>query len=749
MERMNKFLVHIVLASALLLSSCGYISDKPVQNGDLYRSDELQQKCKIDVTKLGEIFKADQKEQIKCLQENFIQFTKYVRSQKPGSVTENELGIFIKRFFEGQSDSIIKGLSIIFQLNMILLKDEADRISNNNISPLFELLVQVNQEAVIITDILREMDREENQGRFWDLRAKFIQSVNRFSSGAIGVIEKSPGLPTKLNIRDFILDASKKIGESNTIDEETIDSFIFLKRILLAGDTKIITSDELKTLIAKLPKLMGLVFDVYYANNSNFKSDTAHLKFYLEAVRDLYEIIQFNQPDFQLFTTEQLVVIAEKLYKEKNVRKFKSTLEIYKQKFIGGNRDNVTLRDLRNAVDLGQDLLERLFFNNVTYDYARLQLADTKVIKEFPRPVIPEYEIFSQRRGAELHQSFADIVINFRYFRNKDVGTVYYGTAIKRNTYGFQELAISKWLSQKLIAGYGHKDAQGVWQVSMDEFKKFLDDSKPLLEEFKLWSPNPETFSRNSVLLADLFQDQSNGDLNIGINECTEYISMILSAVDVSGKLNDTLSLSCNPGIDKEEPKFETGCYNNNFFDTLLNKLKYSKQLPRLAMYINEIPKEEAQDFLNGVEGFARDVHKPGVPVNRRDSTLILGAMLNIESTFIRFDSNSDNLIDYKELREAFKVYKNSIITLAKLGPESEKYALSIFLYMVSKMQIPPTGKWQDDLKFAAWDACVTTDWCRDSIMDTIVAKRKNIGKLLYYLVNQNTTAAPVKPVKK
>ena len=157
MKKLRFYLNHMLIISALCLTSCGYISDKPVENADVYRTDELQT-CKIDVSKLSEIFTSNQTEQIQCLQENFVQFTKYVRSKNPGSVSEDELGIFIKRFFESQSDAIIKGISLIFQLNMILLKDEADRISHSKISPLFELLIRVNQEAVVLSNIIQAMD---------------------------------------------------------------------------------------------------------------------------------------------------------------------------------------------------------------------------------------------------------------------------------------------------------------------------------------------------------------------------------------------------------------------------------------------------------------------------------------------------------------------------------------------------------------------------------------------------------------
>ncbi|QDK42408.1 hypothetical protein DOM21_13325 [Bacteriovorax stolpii] len=744
MEKLKQLLNHLVIALCLAVTSCGYVSDKPVENVDVYKTDELQT-CKIDVSKLGEIFKADQKEQIKCLQENFIQFTKYVRAKHPGTVTEAELGIFVKRFFEGQSDSIIKGLSLIFQLNMLLLKDEADRISHTNISPLFELLVQVNQEAVVLTNIIKTMDEDKNQLKFWELRQRFKESTERFAAAAVGVIDKSPGMAKKLNMREFILDMSKKIGDGQ-IDNESIDSFIFLKKVIVGGDEEVITTDELKDLITKLPRIMGLIFDVYYCKSENFKSEADEMRFYLLTVRNLYHSIKFNQDDFELLNSEQVVKLAEKLLKNYDVESFKPSIEALKARFIGGKPDSITLKDLDTVLIMVHDFFEKVYFNHVTYDDAVnnhiLSKPGPVDPKEFKFKQLPEYDVFTNKpRLEQLYTSFADIVFNFRYFRDS-TGTAFYDTQILRNKSGFIEVNIAKWLSWKLLKAYGHTDANKQMQLSMDEFSKFLLDAKPLLQEFKLWSPNFQTFSRNAVLLADLFQQQSNGDQAININEATEYIGMLLTAVEVSGKHSENLTGLCDPGINAEDPVFETSCFNENFYDLVLNKLGYKKSLPRLANYYATASKKETMDYLKGVEGFARDNNAPGVPVNRRDTTLVIGAMLNIETTFIRFDKNSDNIIDYKELSEAFFTYRASIITLAGLKPEQEKYAKGVFLYMASKMEVPKTGTWMTDAQFGIFNSCVQSDFCRDTFMDKIEAKRLNIGKLLYYMVNQASPAA-------
>jgi hypothetical protein len=744
MEKLKRLVNHLVIISALLLTSCGYMSDKPVENIDVYKTDELQT-CQIDLSRLGEIFKADQKQQIRCLQENFVQFTKYVRSKHPGAITEDELGIFVKKFFQGQSDAIIKGLSLIFQLNMILLKDEADRISHSSISPLFEILVEVNQEAVILSNIIKRMDEPKNQKDFWLLREQFNLATARFAKSAVGVIEKSPGIPQKLNMRAFIIDMSKKIGDQE-VDTETINSFIFSKKVLVGGDEEIITTDELKNVITKLPQILGLVFDVYYSKAENFKTRSDEMKFYLTSIRTLYSTILFKQPDFELLNSKELVKLAEKFFKEYDVESFKPSIEALKVRFIGGKKDSVTLKDLDVVLNIFHDFFEKVYFNTVTYDDA----VNTYILsknsplkdKEITFKPLPGYDVFRDKaRLDQLFTSFHDTAFNFRYFRDKASGTALYDRVISRNNVGFNEVNISKWLSWKLLKAYGQTDSAGQLQLTMNQFSQFLLDAKPMLVEFKLWSPNFTTFSRNAVLLADLFQNQSNGDQLIDINEATEYIGMLLTAVEVSGRFSNNLTFLCDPGINAADPVYETNCFNENFYDVILNKLGYKKSFPRLANYVATASKDETMNYLKGVEGFARDNNAPGVPVNRRDSTLVIGALLNIETTFIRFDKNNDNIIDYDELSEAYFTYRSSIIALAGLKGDQEKYAKGIFLYMTSRMEIPKTGTWLSDLQFATFNSCVQSDWCRNTMLDKIEAKRLNIGKLLFYMVNQASVA--------
>ena len=372
MINLKQTLNSLVLFACVALTSCGYVSDKPVDNIDLYKSAQLQS-CKIDVSRLSEIFKTDQKDQIRCIQENFVQFTKYVRAKNPGAISEVELNVFVNRFFRDQSESIVKGLSLIFQINMLLLRDEADRISNNNISPLFDLLVQANQEAIVITQILKAMDDDKNQKQFWVLREQFNASVTRFADFTLKIVAKCPGLQQKLNLRNFILDAGKKLGNID-IETNTIDSLIFLKPILAGGNKIDITSDELNTLIGKLPSILTLGFDVLYAKESNFESVAEHNRFQLSNVREIYKIVEFNQDDFQLLTIDQMLSILSKFTKDNetfaktDLSKFKPSISLLKTKLIGGDKDSFYLSDFKHLLDMGLDLFEIRYFDTAAYD---------------------------------------------------------------------------------------------------------------------------------------------------------------------------------------------------------------------------------------------------------------------------------------------------------------------------------------------------------------------------------------------
>lgn len=750
MKLVFSLFTYTLIGTLLLASSCGYMSDKPVENIDVYKSDELQT-CQIDVDKLSKIFQENQVAQIKCIEENFIQFTKYVKAKEPGKISEEELGLFVKRFFQKQSDKIIDSLSLIFQLNMILLKDEANKISNENITPLFGLLVQLNQEAVIISNIIKHMDSLQVNDDFWIVRRQFNESVNRFAEAAYQVTVLNNKEDKEINLADFIKSLGTKF-KIEAISDENVDSLIFLKKILVGGDKEIITTQELREIFKKLPVLVNQIFDLYYIKRDKFKTDEELTKFYVKSFRQIKAQINFTQGDFSLVTIDQVLNILEDLITDYDVKSFKPSVEILKVKLFGGKSDDISLADLSRVLSMADDALERLYYMQIAYA-ANVKILETeeKLIspKVIPLKNMPKVDLIKDpKRLEELHDSFIDTASNFRYFRDKTYGSSYYNRKIQRNKTGFVETNLSKWVAVKLLESYGHLDEKSQKQMTIQEFERFLYDAKPFLEAMKFWSPKMETFARNAVLLADLFQAQSNGDLKMNLNETSEYFTMLLTAIEASGRIKAEMTRICPYQGDEKTPYIKDDCFYENYFPTLVEKLGYGERLPNLKKYYEKESKAELVNYIKGVSGFARDDSKDGVPVNTRDMTLVTGALLNIESTFIRFDRDQNNVIDYYELEEAFLVYRPVIIDMAGLKGGKEEYAKSVFMYMVSKMEIPDIDGIKNKGVFWAYHTCMKKAICRNR-MDPIIAKRLNIGKLLYYLVNPPEGTAAAKKKRK
>lgn len=933
----------VILSLALGVSGCGFYSDEPVEDQDIYRPANLEAKCKLNTDQFGQILEQDISGQIKCLQENFRQFLLFVRTDVPDSVGSTELERFIEKFFRANSETMIKSLGLLFELNTILLRDEVGQISRDSIDPLFRLLVVANKEAVTITKTIREMTKEGNEARFWELREELKASIERFSSSTSAIITGTGKLPRSLNIRKFILDLNDRLQDFD-VDAETVDCMLFLKRLFVGGNKSIITSTEVETLLRKFPKMIMVAIDLFFTKEKNFETKNNRLRFYSEKVfeveallapvpkneilfstSDIFKIIAtFASDDFDLATYRELIYgfkehligggrenynfghllnafaylkigleglmvvntyndakeiaksdkdvqklenlrdvfarevesLAQKtrnliaatptlpesigvkalaqtvnrdLYEQRlssdfieaafaaktlliggerdkvtltelteltgkitetalllydfillrpngdrelfnftlprfltlkkllkdlpanmvvltnddivallrevvaedvDVAKFLPALENFKGKILGGDKKHYTSGDFKGVLAKLQRLLENLAFNTTTYAEQSELLSLNIRLAKIPDIWHEEYKYFSKARLIELRREFNELIARYKFLREPKSGNQFYSHSFLRSSRGFTELAVVKWAADLVALGYGKlmPGKTNQYRVDMEATNTILYDYKPILEELGLWSKSPETFARNMLLLSDLFTLNSDGDYHISVPEITEYGPLVITAMKLGDELINELEVRCGSEPGEERPLIAVPCSREHFFDVLLNKLGQKTYMPHLASYIHRIDLKTRLEFLSKVEGFARDIKDDNVPINKREYMLIFGAMLNIESTFLRYDVNRDNQVDADELKEAFKTYRQAIIDIAKLDESKVKYSESIFLYLIKYMEIPSTTE-------LLWFHYVADK-------SKITAERLNIGAILNFLVSEANSKA-------
>jgi hypothetical protein len=210
----------------MTLTSCGFLNDKPVENQDLYVSrDPLGPQCDLDPERFRRIFEEDILDQIVCLRENFDQFNRFVITQNIDTVDQSELSLFIRKFFASNSQTILKALNLMFELNMVMLRDHASTLSRDNVDAIAELMIEVNKEAVNITRILRAMTGPDRDRLYPQARTDLFQAMNRLTSNTIVIIKRTGKNPQTLDLKNFIISVENDFNVSNSIINEEARGF--------------------------------------------------------------------------------------------------------------------------------------------------------------------------------------------------------------------------------------------------------------------------------------------------------------------------------------------------------------------------------------------------------------------------------------------------------------------------------------------------------------------------------------------
>jgi len=928
-----------------LFSSCGYFGDDPVEDSDLYKSEDLSGGCEIDTQELAKILEKDVEIQINCLEENLDKFAKYVKRENPNSITDKELSSFIRRFFSSHAALMVGSIRLMFDISGLVLSDNSTSLKTENIKPLFELLRIVNKKLYKLMTLFEDFD--ENQGdlemtseevkkelselvvemkrliefssqntaadlnlksfivsiksqfdvdiinvelidallsfkklflggereiltqseflhflemvpdfgaiafRFinadekqynkselyslYDEQVKIIESfiyphkrdeviINRkeiFSLvksfidedgititnddevfkvtlsdmmeisdslkknilgknidsseytfqevfNFIKVIESGLGLLTvneKYNdivkggveSKDWTNSKSVFIATVNTFKESMIQSWTnnklfpdnmqpiaFIndvvelvveefeykeilsdvvgigKVILVGGNRYQLEKDQLIEIFFKLEGLSQIVFDFMNADKTNH-TEQEIIKLRFQQLNILNEMIDDNL-FLHVASIEEILKIGSKVIDDSALVTYQPTVEEIKKRLLGGYKSTITLKDLKSVLKYAIDFYGQRYFASISYDLYEKELSSKNKINTFTYDrTHKDFNLYNAVELKAYQKDFVDKVTKLRIYRFED-GYQYYGDEFVRTRFGLLEHYMIGFAFDVLGKVFGHTSEKGNLEINLEELTELLFSFKPVLIEYGLWSAYPETFGRNTLLLSDLFQANSNGSVTLDAMEVSEYGTLALFAIKAADELIEKTMIYCEEYSMDDITGFEPGCYRKNFFKVFLNEMGMSKYLPKFNKYITESTNEEQLEFLLAIEGFAKEKSGEDIPQARRDMVLLIGAMLNIESTFLRYDSDQSNVLEINELENGFPVYEEAIINLAGLSEGQAKYAKTIFFYMIKEMKQPSRA----NLMFYHYNPFADKE---------ISSERLNIGALLYNMV--------------
>jgi hypothetical protein len=581
------------------------------------------------------------------------------------------------------------------------------------------------------------IDDKENWDEVeWDKRRrKFSAEFELLKNKLTDSFLNANNLPQKYYYLDFVKEVKGEVSNF-PLKDSVVDVIGKGKILIVSGDENVLRKNELKEIITKSDVIANRVFD-FMNSSKKTHSEKATRKLHFETVKDISAILTKDRDQFVISMDELLKRIKD-IANIEEIETFAPSLIILKEKIIGGKGTTIRVEDVAEALNLAREFFSIVYYMDISYDLYEDILSYKQKLSSLKELDHPLFQDFDKEKRKELRSLFEKIVLEYRVYRNKD-GTQDYTDEFNRTKYGLIELASLRFLLDKLITVFGSFDNNmKKYTINMDELNSAMLDLKPVLEYVGLWSQSPATFARNVLLLSDLFQGKSDGSVSIDVDEGTEFSSLALFSMKFSDEFMPLMEKHCPQFSVGDLKGFDVACYRKFFYTVTFTEMKLRGPLKKFSQYVYstyESNPKELSEFHISVEGFARDFNDPDLPMTKRDITLLFGAFLNIESVYVRFDRDKTNILSYNELQRAFPIYEEALMMIGEISEEQRKFAKPAFFYVIDKKRIP--GKIEVATYFYT------------GAFKGVIAKRLNIGTLLYNMVNAAngdlTTAAAEK----
>ncbi|MBT7609257.1 MAG: hypothetical protein HN576_05845 [Bacteriovoracaceae bacterium] len=678
-----------VILSLFILGGCG-LNDYKDETLEVYDLGQLKGTCKFDTKKLGKILSEDIMFDIKCLESNLNQFVDFVRREDQDYIERHQLQQFVEKFFPENTASIDGMLTLVFELNSLLLKDPRSRIHIKNLPLFFNIFRVVNTDGRKLSQLYKDFDKT----KYWERRDNIFEAISDLTNKALKIIgEKQSNINVEVNITDFIENLTEIMskGHDTELDFSMVESFLFVKRLFLGGEKDIITSFEFDDLLKSLPGLVIVLQDAIFAEGKVFNADSEKYYLYVKAIEDIQGFFQPFEADELILTHNDLLDLIKQLCKEKyNVDNIGKSIYAIKERLVGGDSDIYSFADLINLMSWGSQIFESFFFNEVTWDHLADVLEQNKKLNNLRMPDLPEYKLINKKRAKVHWKHFNEITKQFRLFQD-DSSRILYNYRVNRTRKGYNSITIFRWLITKLMNSYGTNRETGL-SVSKDQLRTVVYDLEGILRELKLWQEDTERFITEVIGGSDNFQYQANGDGYAGKEEASEYFLTIFAASDIRKEMFVKMQVYC-PLTAEDDESFEVSCYRSHFFNIFFDEMNLGSHFPMLKKYLYKIGSAKAQRHLKNMENYSRIIADPNLPMTQTDLTRLIIGLSNVETLVVRYDANQNGQLKGSELTNAFKVFKKLIIQVGGLDGSTKFLAKSIFLYMVKKMEKPSITK--------------------------------------------------------
>jgi hypothetical protein len=679
----------MLIAMSFTLASCGDLfmkkkSDSSFSNNFL--------SCSLDAKALSGIFTENIKGDLLCLKESLNLFVEVVKTDRPGFLSQVELKKYIRENVEELDETVLEALSGVFDINSLIFGDHPKYISKTNIGPLVELFIEINRSMV--NNNVFDYYTDETQVSYKEHNRRRLLVYEALSAIGGKIISISKENNKSISFKQFL---ERFKGLDNNIVLQSTTKMLFIKKMFLGGEEGILTSKEFRRFAAMLSDVSKVSFDIAHLGNitptkneSEQILQTARVNV-ATIVKNLYYKGQ-DYTDIMSFRNiyDMIDLFAPEYAKWKQ---YTSDYLIVKKDLLGNDTKNFNSNEI--YILLNDIILENL--NRGVFIYKTYAL--NKKLLDSGDPIGPEglpKVDTSNNKEKKYKIEVNKIVQNYRFFKGDDLAATY-KNSIARNPLGIFEVSVYQDLIERVLTRYGNADANALGGAKISQ-EKLLETALKykgiLIGEDILTEGREKNTVETIYLMSSLFQAQSDGDIDIEVNELVEFAVSVMSAGELAKATHTYFEDNCE--LD-DKGRYTAKCYRENFMEALeveSEGVLVKEKLEKLHSYFSK-EERDISEYLKVVGQFSRSCtqFKDGTPVPMTEAELMLAysGMLAVEQTMIRYDVNedskldNDNYLQIEEVEKSFGVYKNAVQGLSPIKSLSEK----VFWYLIKNKKAP------------------------------------------------------------
>ena len=246
----------------------------------------------------------------------------------------------------------------------------------------------------------------------------------------------------------------------DVIDLELVKDLLFLKSLFLGGREEYINSDEIVGFIQKLYPIITSSLDLLYVNDLDVITTKKNILIILETVRNVKSSL-FPHPSSMVVTTHsKLLNVIDKTLGELlpfNIFEVEESVVNFKKNILSvetKESTNYQYKDIKRVFNWGEELLERLYFNSVTWEYFESEMKSEGPIRSLPFEDLPDYMEVTRTKVFDYWKDYLHIAKTFRTFQSPS-GLQYFTNDYQRYLGGFNIISGIRFGLQKVLPHYG------------------------------------------------------------------------------------------------------------------------------------------------------------------------------------------------------------------------------------------------------------------------------------------------------